>query len=430
MTTGEQPFPGETLTAVSYKVVHTEPVAPSKLNPAIPRQLEAVILRCLAKSPTERYQTGEELAADLQAVKPSPRASGQYATVTQALATQGGVAETIDQVASLRPAAASTIPAALTPAAPTIVSGAQSRTAVPAPPPIRPVPLAAPAPPPRPAPPLRPAPPSRPARPRPFPPRLHRRRAASHHHLPHPRQPPPPRPLAPFAPSASAPPAAPSMRTHTPAQHPDATLRPARSSGVESTMMSSRTPRAATLKQSAEPTPARKGGGMSVFAWIIFAAVAIGGTWLFLQMHVQQAPPPGTDAAQPIPTGAPAGSVDFNPKALDPATNARVAFDLDALPAALSVTVQMDGKTYWSGIAGDHDSYDGLMAPPGPHTLAGHRERRRRAKGLRQHRRRFCGQEKDDAHRQALAPEQRHVRPLFRRGHLAREVFVLSVTML
>ncbi len=34
LATGEQPFPGETMTAVSYKVVYTEPVPPAKLNPA------------------------------------------------------------------------------------------------------------------------------------------------------------------------------------------------------------------------------------------------------------------------------------------------------------------------------------------------------------------------------------------------------------
>jgi eukaryotic-like serine/threonine-protein kinase len=65
MATGEQPFPGESITAVSYKVVHTEPVPPRKLNPAIPFKLESIILRCLAKSPEDRYQTGEELARDL-----------------------------------------------------------------------------------------------------------------------------------------------------------------------------------------------------------------------------------------------------------------------------------------------------------------------------------------------------------------------------
>lgn len=109
---------------------------------------------------------------------------------------------------------------------------------------------------------------------------------------------------------------------------------------------------------------------MGLFAWLILIAVGVGGTWLFLQIHVQQAPPPGADAAQAESAVATAAAgVDFNPRTLDPGSNAHVAFDLGALPSALSVTVLMDGKTYWSGIAGDHDSYDGLMAPPGRHTL-------------------------------------------------------------
>ncbi|HXP81885.1 MAG TPA: serine/threonine-protein kinase [Verrucomicrobiae bacterium] len=65
MATGEQPFPGESMTAVSYKVVHTDPVPPRRLNPSIPLKLEGIILKCLAKNPDERYQTGEDLARDL-----------------------------------------------------------------------------------------------------------------------------------------------------------------------------------------------------------------------------------------------------------------------------------------------------------------------------------------------------------------------------
>src|ERR1035438_1157219 len=45
MATGEQPFSGETMTAVSYKIVHTEPIPPAILNPAIPAKLEVVILK-------------------------------------------------------------------------------------------------------------------------------------------------------------------------------------------------------------------------------------------------------------------------------------------------------------------------------------------------------------------------------------------------
>ncbi len=70
LTSGEQAFPGESMTAVSYKVVHTEPVPPGKLNPAIPAALDQIIMRCLAKDPAARYQTGTEIARDLLALRP------------------------------------------------------------------------------------------------------------------------------------------------------------------------------------------------------------------------------------------------------------------------------------------------------------------------------------------------------------------------
>ncbi len=68
MATGEQPFPGDSMTAVSYKVVHTEPVPPRKLNPSLPVQLENIILKCMSKSPQDRYKTGAELALALKAL--------------------------------------------------------------------------------------------------------------------------------------------------------------------------------------------------------------------------------------------------------------------------------------------------------------------------------------------------------------------------
>ncbi len=67
MATGELAFPGETITAVSYKVVHTEPVAPRNLNPAVPAGFDRIILKCLAKAPADRYASGEDLARDLAA---------------------------------------------------------------------------------------------------------------------------------------------------------------------------------------------------------------------------------------------------------------------------------------------------------------------------------------------------------------------------
>jgi serine/threonine-protein kinase len=96
MATGEQPFPGETMTAVSYKIVHTEPVPPAKLNPAIPAKMESVILKCLAKSPANRYQTGEELAHDLALLCADSKASSLQSTAPLATGTGKASEETFD----------------------------------------------------------------------------------------------------------------------------------------------------------------------------------------------------------------------------------------------------------------------------------------------------------------------------------------------
>jgi len=69
MATGDKPFTGDTITAVSYKIVHTEIVPPRKINPAIPRDFELVILKLLQKDPAQRYATGEALAEDLAALR-------------------------------------------------------------------------------------------------------------------------------------------------------------------------------------------------------------------------------------------------------------------------------------------------------------------------------------------------------------------------
>ena len=96
MATGEQPFPGESMTAVSYKIVHTEPVPPAKLNPAIPPKLESVILKCLAKSPANRYQTGEELAQDLSLLCADSKTPSMQATAPLATGTGKASEETFD----------------------------------------------------------------------------------------------------------------------------------------------------------------------------------------------------------------------------------------------------------------------------------------------------------------------------------------------
>jgi len=96
MATGEQPFSGETMTAVSYKIVHTEPIPPAKLNPAIPAKLEAVILKCLAKNPADRYQTGEEVAQALAQLRAGEKASSLQTTAPLTRGTGKASEDTFD----------------------------------------------------------------------------------------------------------------------------------------------------------------------------------------------------------------------------------------------------------------------------------------------------------------------------------------------
>jgi serine/threonine protein kinase/tetratricopeptide (TPR) repeat protein len=66
--TRRKPFGGDSLTSISYKIVH-EPFPPlHEINPQIPEGFEDVVANCLAKEPAKRYQRGRDLANALRAV--------------------------------------------------------------------------------------------------------------------------------------------------------------------------------------------------------------------------------------------------------------------------------------------------------------------------------------------------------------------------
>jgi eukaryotic-like serine/threonine-protein kinase len=69
--TGDRPFKGETMTAISYKVVHTMPPPARQLNWALPEGLDQILLRCLSKNPADRFQSASELSAGLEALRES-----------------------------------------------------------------------------------------------------------------------------------------------------------------------------------------------------------------------------------------------------------------------------------------------------------------------------------------------------------------------
>ena len=67
MATGEKPFRGSSRMLIHH-VIHTDPQPPRMLNQSVPLDLETVCLKCLEKDPDRRYQTGAELADDLQRI--------------------------------------------------------------------------------------------------------------------------------------------------------------------------------------------------------------------------------------------------------------------------------------------------------------------------------------------------------------------------
>ncbi len=63
--TGQPPFVGDSPVAVAYQHVREDPVPPSQRHAGISPELDAVVLKSLAKNPDNRYQTAAEMRADL-----------------------------------------------------------------------------------------------------------------------------------------------------------------------------------------------------------------------------------------------------------------------------------------------------------------------------------------------------------------------------
>jgi serine/threonine protein kinase len=78
--TGRPPFQAETILETLRRVTSEEPRPPRRIRPAIPRDLEAVCLKCLEKHPARRYASAEALADDLR----------RFVTGIPVLATRAG----------------------------------------------------------------------------------------------------------------------------------------------------------------------------------------------------------------------------------------------------------------------------------------------------------------------------------------------------
>ncbi len=68
MLTGKQPFSGTTSTALALQIVQAPAPAPSSVNTSLPRELDPIVARALAKSLDQRYESAATLGAELRTV--------------------------------------------------------------------------------------------------------------------------------------------------------------------------------------------------------------------------------------------------------------------------------------------------------------------------------------------------------------------------
>ncbi len=68
MITGQRPFKGDYDKAVMYSILNEEPEPITGLRTGVPKDLEAIVVKCLVKPPDDRYQHADELIVDLRAV--------------------------------------------------------------------------------------------------------------------------------------------------------------------------------------------------------------------------------------------------------------------------------------------------------------------------------------------------------------------------
>ena len=96
LITGKVPYDGETPITIALKHLQEQPVLPSKINPRIEKEFEAVIMRAIAKSPEKRYLSAKDLLADLDHIlagRPIARGAIPFADDSEATQTHKGMSK-------------------------------------------------------------------------------------------------------------------------------------------------------------------------------------------------------------------------------------------------------------------------------------------------------------------------------------------------
>jgi beta-lactam-binding protein with PASTA domain/predicted Ser/Thr protein kinase len=103
LLTGTVPFTGDTPVEIAMKHLSSVPEPPSARRAEIPRPLDQVVLRALAKDPDERYASAEEMDAELARVAEGLPVSTETAEAATAVLAGAGVMDTAATAVVRRP---------------------------------------------------------------------------------------------------------------------------------------------------------------------------------------------------------------------------------------------------------------------------------------------------------------------------------------
>jgi eukaryotic-like serine/threonine-protein kinase len=106
LLTGAVPFTGDTPVEIAMKHLSKVPEPPSAKRPEIPRALDQVVLRALAKDSEDRYGSAEELDAELARVADGLPVSTETAEAATAVLAGAGVTDTAQTAIARAPAPA------------------------------------------------------------------------------------------------------------------------------------------------------------------------------------------------------------------------------------------------------------------------------------------------------------------------------------
>jgi serine/threonine-protein kinase len=102
LVTGRVPFTGDTAVEIAMRHLSSVPEPPSALREDVPHELDMVILRALAKDPDDRYQTAEEMDAELDRVSRGLPVSQETEEAATMILSGGGIPT--DATTVIRPA--------------------------------------------------------------------------------------------------------------------------------------------------------------------------------------------------------------------------------------------------------------------------------------------------------------------------------------